>query len=122
MQTRPTEHTEPRRPCQRCTFDMLAVHRSARLAKKPSMPVTERAQHNLCRKLGLTDDDYTPIEEVLREFMAMFRGPLPDNIVAALTTIFCLDDDDTDLLDEALLQHTGTAVAEINSTDVTTST
>jgi hypothetical protein len=35
------------------TFDMSAVRRSARLAKKPAIPAAERAQRNLCRKLGL---------------------------------------------------------------------
>jgi hypothetical protein len=31
-----------------------------------------------------------------------------------LTAIFSLDDDDTDMLDDALLQHAGTAVTELS--------
>jgi hypothetical protein len=44
----------------------------------------------------------------------MFTGPLPPHIVEALTAIFNLDDDDTDVLDDALLQHAGTALAELS--------
>lgn len=54
-----------------------------------------------------------PIEEVLRDLIGMFRGSLPKHIVAAMTSIFNLDDDDVDVLDEALLQHAGTTVTEL---------
>jgi hypothetical protein len=37
----------------------------------------------------------------------MFQGPLPAHIVAALTAIFDIDDDD------ALLQHAGEAVQDL---------
>jgi hypothetical protein len=104
-----TRHTRQRR-----TFDMSAVRRSAQLAKKPAIPAVERAQHNLCRKLGLPADETELIETVLRDFIAMFRGPLPPHIVGALTAIFSVDDDDTDMLDDALLQHAGTAVTELS--------
>nr|TKW15256.1 hypothetical protein SEVIR_5G225400v2 [Setaria viridis] len=58
------------------TFDMTKVRRSARLAKKPSMLAVERAQQNLWHKLGVSNDDFWPIEEVLQEFISMFAGPL----------------------------------------------
>jgi hypothetical protein len=93
---------------------MSAVRRSARLAKKPAVPAVECAQRNLCRKLGLPAVESEPIETVLQDFIAMFRGPLPPHIVGALTAIFNLDDDDTDKLDDALLQHAGTAVTELS--------
>ncbi|CAN6328777.1 unnamed protein product [Urochloa humidicola] len=96
-----------RRPRQRRTFDMTAVRRSARLAKKPAMPAAERAQRNLWRKLGLADDELAPMEEVLKEFLDMFVGPLPEHIIAALTAIFDLEDDGADVLNEALLEHAG---------------
>nr|TKW08179.1 hypothetical protein SEVIR_6G012100v2 [Setaria viridis] len=101
-----------RRQRQRRTFDMTAVRRSARLAKKPTMPVTEKAQRNLCKKLGLTNEELTPIDDVLRDFLSMFQGPLPETIVAALTTIFGLDDEGGDMIEDALLHHAGTAAAE----------
>jgi hypothetical protein len=103
-----------RRLRQRRAFDMSAVRRSARLAKKPAVPAVERAQRNLCRKLGLPAVESEPIETVLQDFIAMFRGPLPPHIVGALTAIFSLDDDDTGKLDDALLQHAGTAVVELS--------
>jgi hypothetical protein len=57
---------------------MTAVRRSARLAIKPRMSAVQRAQRNLCRKLGVGgNDDTTPIDDVLRDFVAMFQGPLP---------------------------------------------
>nr|TKW29822.1 hypothetical protein SEVIR_3G420500v2 [Setaria viridis] len=101
-----------RRQRQRRSFDMTAVRRSARLARKPPMPVTEKAQRNLCRKLGLTNEELTPIDDVLRDFLSMFQGPLPETIVAALTAIFGLDDEGADMIEEALLNHAGTAAAE----------
>lgn len=52
----------------------------------------------------------------------MFRDPLPEHIVVAMTAIFNLEEDDADLLDDAMLQHAGTAVTELHSTDGATST
>nr|TKW29143.1 hypothetical protein SEVIR_3G377000v2 [Setaria viridis] len=103
---------EPRRQRQRRTFDMKAVRRSARLARKPSISVTEKAQRNLCRKLGLTSEETAPVDEVLRDFLSSFQGPIPEAIVAALTAIFGLDDEGADMLDDALINHAETAVAD----------
>jgi hypothetical protein len=78
------------------------------------MPAVQRAQRNLCRKLCVGgDDDTTPIDDVLWDFVAMFQGPLPGTVVAALTAIFDLDDEGADLLDNTLLQHAGEAVADL---------
>jgi hypothetical protein len=93
---------------------MSVVRRSARLAKKPAIPAVKRAQRNLCRKLSLPADEMEPIETVLQDFIAMFRGSLPPHIVEALTAIFSLDDDDTDMLNDTLLQHAGTAMMELS--------
>jgi hypothetical protein len=95
------------------TFDMSAVRRSARLAKKPAIPAVERAQRNLCRKLGLQASETDSIDSVLRDYLDMFRGPLPPHVIDALTAIFRLDDEDTEVLDAALLQHAGTDVVEV---------
>ncbi|KAG2560249.1 hypothetical protein PVAP13_8KG042300 [Panicum virgatum] len=101
----------PQRP--RRTFDMTSVHRSARLAKKPALPAVQRAQRNLIRKLGLPADELRPIEELLQEFISMFTGPLPEQIVAAMTAIFDLDDEEADSVNEALLQYAGDAVEDL---------
>jgi hypothetical protein len=97
----------------RHTFDMSAVRHSARLAKKPAIPAVERAQRNLCRKLGLQANESDPIDLVLRDYLDMFKGPLPPHVIDALTAIFRLDDDDTEVLDAALLHHAGTDVVEV---------
>jgi hypothetical protein len=55
---------------QRRVFDMTNVHRSACLAKRPAIPAVERAQRNLCRKLGIQAAEQDPI--VLRDFINMF--------------------------------------------------
>jgi hypothetical protein len=116
----------PRRACQRLVFDMTNVHRSARLAKRPAIPAVERAQRNLCRKaqrnlyhkLGIPADEQNPLDNVLRDFISMFQGSLSENIViAALSALFELDDDSTDLLDNALLLHAGQAVADLASAE-----
>jgi hypothetical protein len=102
-----------RRTRRRHSFDMSAVRRSARLAKKPAIPAVERAQRNLCRKLGLQASEADPIDLVLRDYLDMFKGPLPPQVIDALTAIFRLDHDDTEVLDAALLQHAGPGVMEV---------
>ena len=71
------------------------------------MPAMERAQRNLWRKLGVSDEEFAPIETILQEFVNIFQGTLPENIVAAMTALFNLQDDDTDLALVALMQHVG---------------
>jgi hypothetical protein len=79
----------------------------------PPLWLPIRSFSNLCRKLGLPAAKLDPIDEVLRDFIGMFQSPLPSHIVEALTAIFSLDDDDTEMLDNALLQHAGPAIAEL---------
>ncbi|CAN6282295.1 unnamed protein product [Urochloa humidicola] len=107
----------PRVQRQRRTFDMSAVRRSARLAKKPTQPAAQRAQRNLCRKLGISDDEFRPIEELLQEFIGMFTGPLPEHIMAAMTAVFDLDDDDAEEVNNALLHHANDAIDELQAED-----
>jgi hypothetical protein len=92
---------------------MTVVRRNARLAKRPALPAMERAQRNLCRKLGIKTDKLDPIDDVLCDFISMFQRPLLEHIVAAMSALFDLDNDDSDLLDNALLRHVGPVVAEL---------
>jgi hypothetical protein len=73
----------------------------------------ERAQGNLCRKLGIPAEEQQPIDDALRDFISMFQGPLPDHIIAALSAMFDLDDDGSNLLHDALLQHVGEALGDL---------
>nr|TKV96712.1 hypothetical protein SEVIR_9G447000v2 [Setaria viridis] len=103
----------PRR--QRRSFDMSAVRRSARLALKPSVPALQRAQHNLWRKLGVSDDELRPIEDILQDYVNSHQWPLPDHVIAAMTALFDLDDEGAEQVNEALIQHAGQAVQDIQN-------
>ncbi|CAO2146124.1 unnamed protein product [Urochloa humidicola] len=92
---------------------MTAVRRSARLAAKPIVPSMQRVHNNLLRKLGLQVEVHTSIEEVLREYVKSIAGPLPDYVIAALATLLDLNDDDNNTMTEALLQHAGEGIAEL---------
>jgi hypothetical protein len=102
-------------PCRRQqrVFDMSSVRRSARLAAARPMTQMQRAQQNLCRKLGLLHEDVQPVEAALQEFVAMFNGPLPADVIAALTEIFNLSDDTAAEMDEALIDMAGDGVADL---------
>ncbi|CAO2039047.1 unnamed protein product [Urochloa humidicola] len=71
------------------------------------MPVVEQVQRNLWRKLGVQDDELVLVKEVLRDFIGMFTRPLPEHVIAAMTTIFDLDDEGADALNNALIEHAG---------------
>ncbi|CAN6197057.1 unnamed protein product [Urochloa humidicola] len=102
------------RPRQRRVFDMSSVRRSARLANAPRMPALQKAQHNLCRKLGLLENELLPVEAALQDFVAMFNGPLPQDIIAALSEVFNINnDDDADELDHALASLVNEGIAEL---------
>jgi hypothetical protein len=81
------------------------------------MPVMERAQRHLYRKLGVQAEDQDPIDGVLSDFVGMFQGPLPQHVIAALTALFDLDNKDADLIDNALLQHAGASVGDLAPAD-----
>nr|TKW33343.1 hypothetical protein SEVIR_2G227900v2 [Setaria viridis] len=108
LQLQPTQRTRQRR-----TFNMNEVHRSARLVRKPAMPAIERKQRNLWRKLGVVDDEFTPIEHILQDFISMFQGALPDFIIGAMTTLFDLDDVVAEQMNDAILHMLGDAVDDL---------
>ncbi|CAL5096929.1 unnamed protein product [Urochloa decumbens] len=73
-----------------------SLRRSKRQAcgRLKHLPAEHRASHVLCRRLGYIKDDITPAEQAIQEFVATFTGPMPEFIVAGLTAMFRLDDDD----------------------------
>lgn len=108
------DHHPPQRPRQRRHMGTDTPRRSERLAKKPSMLVAEMAQRNLLRKLGIPiDDGPKPMEQVLKEVVAMFTGPLPPHIIGAMTALFDLDDDTTDAVNATLIEHAGEAATNL---------
>ncbi|CAN6356073.1 unnamed protein product [Urochloa humidicola] len=76
------------------------------------LPVQERANHVLCKRLGYIKDDLTPAEQAIQEFIATFKGLMPQYIVAGLTSMFRLDDDDICRATTALIKHGGPAVVD----------
>jgi len=107
------DNQPPPRRRQKRTFDMSTVRRSARLANAPRMGVVRRAQRNLCRKLGMLQDELEPIENVLQEYLAMFSGPLPSEIIAALTAAFNLDDEEVEQMDFDLAALVGDGIGDV---------
>nr|TKV98179.1 hypothetical protein SEVIR_9G542400v2 [Setaria viridis] len=105
------ESSKRRRP--RRVFDMSTVRRNARLSTRRPMPAMQCAQHNLCRKLGLLNDDLQPVEAALQEYLAMFQGPLPPEVIAALTAAFNLEDEQAEALDAAMAMVAGEAIQDI---------
>ena len=84
------------------------------------MSQMQRAQKNLCRKLGLLHDDLEPVENALQDYIAMFNGPLPMDTIAALTEIFNLDTEETNDADDALLRMVGEGVEELRDAAILT--
>ncbi|CAN6241233.1 unnamed protein product [Urochloa humidicola] len=112
-QTPPVPTPPAKRQRRRRVFDMSTVRRSVRLSTARPMTAMQRAQRNLCRKLGLLNDEMLPIEIALQEFLAMFQGPLPHYIIAALTAAFNLEDDGVEELNEALAAVAGDAIEDL---------
>lgn len=46
-------------------YDMIMVHQSSRLSNHCMMSAIQHAQRNLCRKLGLLNDEVIPVEAAL---------------------------------------------------------
>lgn len=50
-----------------------------------------RAQETLARKMGSLLKDQFKAKDVLKDYLAMFTGPLPQEAIAALSQLFKLD-------------------------------
>ncbi|CAN6343054.1 unnamed protein product [Urochloa humidicola] len=92
---------------------MSSVRCSACLARKTAQPPVQRAQRNLCRKLGIPADELHSIDDVLKDFISMFTGPLPEHIMSAMTAVFDLDDEDAEEVNDALLRHADEAIDDL---------
>jgi hypothetical protein len=93
---------------------MSTVRRRGRLSNAPRIPAVQRAQRNLCLKLGLLDNELLPVEAALQDYIAMFHGPLPQDVIAALTAICNINDDnDAAEIDRALAGLVDDGIAEL---------
>ncbi|CAO1941888.1 unnamed protein product [Urochloa humidicola] len=93
---------------------VTSLRRSKRQAcsRLKHLPAEERANQVLCKRLGYIKDDLTPAEQAIQEFVASFKGPMPQHIVAGLTAVFRLDDDDINRATNALLKFGGPDVVD----------
>jgi hypothetical protein len=82
------------------------------------MSQMQRAQRNLCRKLGLLRDDLEPVET--EDYIAMFNGTLPTDVIAALTEIFNLGTEEANEADDALIRMVGEGVEELRDAAILT--
>ncbi len=100
LKIRTRQHSQPTR-------------RSERIAKQPARPTMERCQRVLFKRLGLLNgEEGASIEQVIAEYVAMFDGPLPAHVIAALTTIFGIDDEEQETMDAALISLVGEGIAD----------
>jgi len=83
-------------------FSNLCRSKRQAASRLKHLPMEERASHVLCRRLGYIKDDLTPAEQAIKDFVANFNGPLPQHIIAALSCLFRLDDEDLMKWDNAL--------------------
>uniref|UniRef100_J3L5D9 Uncharacterized protein n=1 Tax=Oryza brachyantha TaxID=4533 RepID=J3L5D9_ORYBR len=87
---------------------------SARLVRQPALTAMERCQRVLLRRMGLMqkEDDVTAIQEVLAQYIAMFDGPLPPDVIATLTTVFGIDNEDNNNPTNAIVRVMGEGIAD----------
>ena len=78
------------------------------------MPALMKAQINRCRQLGLVEAERKPIEEVLVDYINMYSSPLPQHVVAALTTFFGIHDEFEIQLDEAMMEFAGVGIDDVH--------
>jgi hypothetical protein len=93
----------------------VSLRRSKRQAvsRLKHLSVEQRANVVLCRLLGyIKDDDLSLAEQAIQEFVASFNGPMPPSIVAGLTALFHLDDDEVCNATDSLIRMGATDVAD----------
>ncbi|CAL4907781.1 unnamed protein product [Urochloa decumbens] len=76
----------------------------------PAPPLIEQKPARRLRQKRTFD-----MTSVLRDYINSIQGPAPDFTIAALTTLLDLDDDDAAQLTDALLQHAGDEVADLQA-------
>lgn len=95
-------------------YNTSAKRRSAHIANQPALPTMERCQRVLFKRMGWLPggDDVASMEKVLAQYVAMFKGPLPQHTITALTAVFGIDIEDDDNPTDALVEMVGEGVDE----------
>jgi hypothetical protein len=77
-------------------------------------PITKMAEQNLCRRLGIVEDNEDVTEQAVQQFMDMFSSQVPSDTIAAMRALFCLDYAHAEAVEAALLAHGGHAVLDLD--------
>ncbi|CAN6335609.1 unnamed protein product [Urochloa humidicola] len=105
------QHPTPRQraPRKQKVFDHSELRRSERqrTSRFRNLPMEERAQRVLSKRLGYLQEGHDSVEHALQEYLGLYQGALPQGIVAALVVLFKLDDQATLQRDEALINIAG---------------
>lgn len=71
------------------------------------------AEQNLCRRLGILEEQEDVTEQAVQKFVDMFNSQVPSDAVAALRALFRLDCAQADAVEAALLAHGGQAALDL---------
>jgi hypothetical protein len=77
------------------------------------MHVIQCAQQNLCRKLGLLNDESNNFEVALQKFLTMFQGTQPQETLTALTSAFNLEGSTEKSFEDAMIAMMGVGVVDL---------
>jgi hypothetical protein len=76
-------------------------------------PIAKMAEQNLCRRLGIVEDDQDVTEHAVQRFVDMFSSQVPSDTIAAMRALFCLDCAHAEAVEAALLAHGGHAALDL---------
>jgi hypothetical protein len=115
LQQQPPAYPKHGRRVKKPITTTVSLRRSKRQAVSRLRHLSAEQQPNavLCRRLGyIKDDDLSLAEQAIQEFVASFKGPMPPSIVAGLTALFHLDDDEVCNATESLIRMGGPNVVD----------
>jgi hypothetical protein len=79
--------------------------------------VAKKAEALLCQSLGIISDGQVVTEQALAEFAIRFKGQVSQQVIDALRALFKLDDDRSNVVDEALIAQGGAAALDAAEED-----
>jgi hypothetical protein len=77
-------------------------------------PVAKMTEQNLCRRLGIVEDNEDVTEQAMQRFVDMFSSQLPSDTIAAMRALFRLECAHAEAVEAALLAHGGHAALDLD--------
>jgi hypothetical protein len=71
------------------------------------------AEQNLCRCLGIVEDNEDITEQAVHKFVDMFTCQVPSDTITAMRALFRLDCAHADAVEAVLLAHAGHAAVDL---------